>query len=40
MTEEEIDDVVNRAIDMMTLKEKVATMSGKNFYLLLLKQFM
>ncbi|MHA1233906.1 MAG: beta-glucosidase family protein [Promethearchaeota archaeon] len=37
MTEEEIDDVVNRAIEMMTLKEKVATMSGNNFYLLLLK---
>ncbi|MHA1473238.1 MAG: beta-glucosidase family protein, partial [Promethearchaeota archaeon] len=37
MTEEEIDDVVNRAINMMTLKEKVATMSGNNFILLLLK---
>jgi beta-glucosidase len=37
MSEEEIDDVLNIAIDMMTLKEKVATMSGKNFYLLLLK---
>jgi len=37
MTEKEIDDTVNRALDMMTLKEKVATMSGNNFYLLLLK---
>jgi len=37
MTEEEIDDFVNRALNMMTLKEKVATMSGNNFYLLLLK---
>ena len=37
MTEEEIDKVVNRALDMMTLKEKVATMSGNNFYLLLIK---
>jgi beta-glucosidase len=37
MTEEEIDKVVNRALDMMTLKEKVATMSGNHFYLLLLK---
>jgi beta-glucosidase len=37
MMEEEIDDFVNRALSMMTLKEKVATMSGNNFYLLLLK---
>ena len=37
MTEEEIDGVVNRALDLMMLKEKVATMSGNNFYLLLLK---
>jgi len=37
MTEENINDVVKEALDMMTLKEKVATMSGKNFYLLLLK---
>ena len=37
MTEEEIDDVVNEALNMMTLKEKVAVMSGNNFYLLLLK---
>ena len=37
MTEEEIDEVVNRALDMMTLKEKVASMSGNKFYLLLLK---
>ncbi|MBY9010323.1 MAG: glycoside hydrolase family 3 C-terminal domain-containing protein, partial [Candidatus Lokiarchaeota archaeon] len=37
MTEDEIDDVANKALDMMTLKEKVAAMSGNNFYLLLLK---
>ncbi|MBY9014977.1 MAG: hypothetical protein KGD68_04725, partial [Candidatus Lokiarchaeota archaeon] len=37
MTEEEIDVVVNKALDMMTLKEKVASMSGNNFYLLVLK---
>ena len=37
MTEEEIDVVVNKALDMMTLKEKVASMSGNNFLLLLLK---
>ncbi len=37
MTDEEIDYLVKNALDMMTLKEKVATMSGKNFYLLLLK---
>ncbi len=37
MTEEEIDVVVNEALDIMTLKEKVATMSGNNFFLLLLK---
>ncbi len=37
MTEEEIDVTVNKALDMMTLKEKVASMSGNNFYLLLLK---
>jgi len=37
MTEDEIDDVVKRTLNMMTLKEKVATMSGNNFYLLLLK---
>ncbi|TET00760.1 MAG: glycosyl hydrolase [Promethearchaeota archaeon] len=37
MTEEEIDVAVNQALNMMTLKEKVATMSGNNFYLLLLK---
>ncbi len=37
MAEEEIDVVVNRALDLMTLKEKVATMSGNHFYLLLLK---
>ena len=37
MTEEEIDEVVNKALDMMTLKEKVASMSGNNFYLLVLK---
>ena len=37
MTEEEIDSVVMKALNMMTLKEKVATMSGYNFYLLLLK---
>jgi beta-glucosidase len=37
MTEEEIEVIVKKALDMMTLKEKVATMSGKNFYLLLLK---
>ena len=37
MTEKEIDTVVKMALDMMTLKEKVATMSGKNFFLLLLK---
>ena len=37
MTEEEIDIVVNEALDMMTLKEKVACMSGNNFFLLLLK---
>ena len=37
MREEEIDGVVNKALDMMTLKEKVASMSGNNFYLLLLK---
>ncbi|MHA1193781.1 MAG: beta-glucosidase family protein [Promethearchaeota archaeon] len=37
MTEEEIDEVVNRALDLMTLKEKVAIMSGNKFYLLLLK---
>ena len=37
MMEEEIDDFVNRALSMMTLKEKVANMSGNNFYLLLLK---
>jgi len=37
MTDEEIDVTVNKALDMMTLKEKVASMSGNNFYLLLLK---
>ena len=37
MTEEEIDGVVNKALNMMTLKEKVATMTGHNFYLLLIK---
>ncbi len=37
MTEEEIEITVNTALDMMTLKEKVATMSGNNFFLLLLK---
>ncbi len=37
MTEEEIDVVVNEALDMMTLKEKVATMTGHNFFLLLVK---
>jgi len=37
MTEEEINVTVNRASKMMTLKEKVETMSGNNFYLLLLK---
>ena len=37
MTDDEIDVTVNKALDMMTLKEKVATMSGNNFYLLLLK---
>ena len=37
MTEKEIDVVVNTALDMMTLKEKVANMSGNNFYLLVLK---
>ncbi|MHA1472676.1 MAG: glycoside hydrolase family 3 protein, partial [Promethearchaeota archaeon] len=37
MTDEEIDYLVKNALDMMTLKEKVATMSGKKFYLLLLK---
>ena len=37
ITEQEIDDIVNKALDMMTIKEKVATMSGNNFYLLLLK---
>jgi len=37
MTEEEINIVVNEALDMMTLKEKVACMSGNNFFLLLLK---
>ena len=37
MTEEEIEITVNSALDMMTLKEKVAAMSGNNFFLLLLK---
>jgi len=37
ITDQEIDDIVNKALGMMTLKEKVATMSGNNFYLLLLK---
>ena len=37
MTEEEIDEVVNKALDMMTLKEKVATMSGYDFFLLVIK---
>ena len=37
MTEEEIDEVVNKALNMMTLKEKVATMTGHYFYLLLIK---
>jgi len=37
ITEQEIDDIVNKALGMMTIKEKVATMSGNNFYLLLLK---
>ena len=37
MTEEEIDEVVNKALDMMTLKEKVATMSGHDFFLLVIK---
>jgi len=37
MTDDEIDVTVNKALDMMTLKEKVAAMSGNNFYLLLLK---
>ncbi|NVM45922.1 MAG: glycoside hydrolase family 3 C-terminal domain-containing protein [Candidatus Lokiarchaeota archaeon] len=37
MTEEEIDGVVNKALNMMTLKEKVATMSGHDFFLLVIK---
>ena len=37
ISEKEIDDVVNRVLDKMTLKEKVASMSGNNFYLLVLK---
>jgi len=37
MTSEEINDTVNKALKVMTLKEKVATMSGNNFYLLMLK---
>jgi beta-glucosidase len=37
MTEKEIDVVVNKVLDVMTLKEKVASMSGNNFYLLVLK---
>jgi len=37
MTEKEIDDIVTKVLDMMTLKEKVASMSGNNFYLLVLK---
>ena len=37
MTEEEIDEIVKEALSMMTLQEKVATMSGNNFYLLVLK---
>ena len=37
MTDDEIDVTINKALDMMTLKEKVASMSGNNFYLLLLK---
>ncbi len=37
MTDDKIDVAVNKALDIMTLKEKVATMSGNNFYLLLLK---
>ncbi len=37
MTEEEINAIVNSALNTMTLKEKVKTMSGNNFYLLVLK---
>ena len=37
MTKKEIDVVINKVLDMMTLKEKVASMSGNNFYLLVLK---
>lgn len=37
MTDNEIDDIINEALILMTLKEKVATMTGNNFYLLLLK---
>lgn len=37
MTEEEIDASINRVIKTMTLREKVNTMSGNNFYLLMLK---
>ncbi|MFX0046603.1 MAG: beta-glucosidase [Candidatus Hermodarchaeota archaeon] len=37
MAEEEVNDIVNEALEIMTLKEKVATMSGNKFYLLMLK---
>jgi beta-glucosidase len=37
MTEEEINSIVSKALSTMTLKEKVAAMSGNNFYLLMLK---
>jgi beta-glucosidase len=37
MSEEQIDFVINNALNTMTLKEKVAAMSGNHFYLLVLK---
>ncbi|MFX0074856.1 MAG: beta-glucosidase [Candidatus Hermodarchaeota archaeon] len=37
ISEEEINSIVNKTLSMMTLNEKVAMMSGNNFYLLMLK---
>lgn len=37
MTDEEIDVNANKGLALMTLKEKVAVMTGNNFFLLLLK---
>ena len=37
MTDDEIDILANKALEMMTLKEKVDIMAGNHFFMLLLK---